>query len=440
MANLHSFSRRGLLLGGGVAMTTMALAACGESKSASSSSTSSGASDAKVSLTFWGWAPGYKEAVELWNKKNPNTQVTWIATEASRKIYPKMLTAVKANNAPDLAQVGYEALPSFVIQDAVQDIKEWAGDVDKNFTAAGAKSVNLGGAVYGIPVDTAPMAMIYNKALLDSLKIKAPKTWDEFASAARAVKKADPKASLTYFSSDPNFLAGLVRQAGGRWYDVTDSTVKVIMTQDAASRKVADFWQKLINEGSIPVHEGYTPQVYKQMNEDTLISELYGIWDTALIAQNVPKGKGKWAVAPLPEWPDRPGGADMGGSATVVLKGSKNAEAAARFATWMSTDPQAVSILISKGGLWPASTTGLANKALQKPDAFYSNDKVFVPFIDVAKNLKYDWVWGPTQVQAGQDMKNNLVKVSKSYPITKALADTQESTLAKLKKQGIKVG
>ena len=60
MANLHSFSRRGLLLGGGVAMTTMALAACGESKSASSSSTSSGASDAKVSLTFWGWAPGYK--------------------------------------------------------------------------------------------------------------------------------------------------------------------------------------------------------------------------------------------------------------------------------------------------------------------------------------------------------------------------------------------
>ncbi|GAE81374.1 solute-binding lipoprotein [Cutibacterium acnes JCM 18920] len=106
----------------------------------------------------------------------------------------------------------------------------------------------------------------------------------------------------------------------------------------------------------------------------------------------------------------------------------------------MSTDPQAVSILISKGGLWPASTTGLANKALQKPDAFYSNDKVFVPFIDVAKNLKYDWVWGPTQVQAGQDMENNLVKVSKSYPMTKALADTQESTLAKLKKQGIKVG
>ncbi|GAE68227.1 solute-binding lipoprotein [Cutibacterium acnes JCM 18909] len=49
--------------------------------------------------------------------------------------------------------------------------------------------------------------------------------------------------------------------------------------------------------------------MYKQMNEDTLISELYGIWDTALIAQNVSKGKGKWAVAPLPEWPDRPGGA-----------------------------------------------------------------------------------------------------------------------------------
>lgn len=59
------------------------------------------------------------------------------------------------------------------------------------------------------------------------------------------------------------------------------------------------------------------------MNEDTLISELYGIWDTALIAQNVPKGKGKWAVAPLPEWPDRPGGADMGGVSHSGAQGFK---------------------------------------------------------------------------------------------------------------------
>jgi len=111
-----------------------------------------------------------------------------------------------------------------------------------------------------------------------------------------------------------------------------------------------------------------------------------------------------------------------------------------RWTAFLASDSSGSVIEVMKGGLWPASTTGLANKALQKPDAFYSNDKVFVPFIDVAKNLKYDWVWGPTQVQAGQDMENNLVKVSKSYPITKALADTQESTLAKLKKQGIKVG
>lgn len=67
MANLHSFSRRGLLLGGGVAMTTMALGACGGSTGTSSSSTSSDTSDAKVSLTFWGVGPriqGDRRAVE----------------------------------------------------------------------------------------------------------------------------------------------------------------------------------------------------------------------------------------------------------------------------------------------------------------------------------------------------------------------------------------
>ena len=67
MANLHRFSRRGRLLGGGVALPTLALAACGGSTGTSSSSTSSDTSDAKVSLTFWGVGPriqGDRRAVE----------------------------------------------------------------------------------------------------------------------------------------------------------------------------------------------------------------------------------------------------------------------------------------------------------------------------------------------------------------------------------------
>jgi len=41
-------------------------------------------------------------------------------------------------------------------------------------------------------------------------------------------------------------------QGGEGGADVPDSTVKVIMTQDAASRKVADFWQNSSTKAAFP--------------------------------------------------------------------------------------------------------------------------------------------------------------------------------------------
>lgn len=284
-----------MTLAAAVAGLGMALSGCGSGP---------GTQDPAGSITmeFWGWAPGYQQAVDLWNSKHPDRKVEFKSTPSSNKIYPKVLTSVKAGNAPCLQQIGYEALPAFLLDGAVVDLKDYVKNTGQTFTAAGAKSVELGGGVYGVPVDTAPMAMLYNKEAFDKYGITVPTTWPEYAAAAQKVKAADPKVSLGYFSSDPNFFAGLARQAGGRWYTVDKDSVKVSLT-DPQTSKVAALWQGMIDSSTIPVYEGYTPALYKQLSDGAVLSETYGIWDTKLIEKTLADKKGKWRVAPMPNRP-----------------------------------------------------------------------------------------------------------------------------------------
>ena len=48
-------------------------------------------------------------------------------------------------------------------------------------------------SVYGLPMDSGPMALFYNKKVFDKYKIAVPTTWDEYVEAARKLHKADPK-------------------------------------------------------------------------------------------------------------------------------------------------------------------------------------------------------------------------------------------------------
>ncbi len=92
-----------------VALLLMApLAACGGSGSGSGS-TSTG----PVTLNYWAWIPNMDKQVALFNKSHPNIHVNWVNVGAGPLEYNKLFTAIKANNAPDVAEVEYQLLPTF---------------------------------------------------------------------------------------------------------------------------------------------------------------------------------------------------------------------------------------------------------------------------------------------------------------------------------------
>jgi Binding-protein-dependent transport system inner membrane component len=151
------------------------LAACSSSGSSSSTpaggTSSSAGANASASATvlaggkscsssatpvmFWAWVPGISRAVTQFNQTHPSICVTLEDPGAGGAEYTLLNNAMKAGSgAPDVAEVEFDELPSFIIQKYVVDLVPYGANNYKNLFATWAWSqVSQGNAVYAMPSD-----------------------------------------------------------------------------------------------------------------------------------------------------------------------------------------------------------------------------------------------------------------------------------------------
>ncbi|MEU8502949.1 sugar ABC transporter substrate-binding protein [Streptomyces lavendulae] len=420
---------------GAAGVLTLAFAATGCSGSASGTPSASG----KASITFWGWAPGYEDAVNAFNAGHPDIKVTYQTVQPGAKGgYQKMLNAVKAGNAPCLAQVGYETMPSFAAQGALQDVSKHAGSAKQEYQSAAWNAVSLGKAVYGAPVDTGPMALFYNKKLFDSLGLKPPTTWAEYRAAGEKIHASDPKRFISSPYLDYDY-AGLAWQAGADWFGVDKDAWKVNMAS-AENKKVADYWQGLANDGLISSAPMYDQAWYTGLGNGDIATVVGAVWQAGVIKGGAKDGDGQWAVAPMPQWQegDKKVG-NAGGSATAVFKGCENTAAAWEFAHWLGTDKQAFGTLVEKASLYPAANDLLHLPQL-KADPYFGGQQIYEVFAAAAPDVDPGWTWGPLMTSTVADLNDGLGKAwTGKGTIAQALGHAQDSTLAEMRKQGLAV-
>lgn len=416
----------------------LALAGCGSSGSGSSQ----GQANGPVTLTFWGWAPGYPQSVALWNKAHPDIQVSYeTIPSGSKGGYTKLLTAVQAGNAPCLGMVGYETLPSFAAAGALQDATQYLSADKSQFAAWTWNQVTIDGKTYGVPVDVAPMALLYNKTLYAHYGITTPPaTWADYAADAAKIHQADPSVSIGYLGNDAYNYAGLDWQASAPWFGTSGDAWQVSI-DSAAGQKVAAYWQDLASRHLLSGDQSYSATLYKDMAAGKVLSDVNAVWDAPILASSDKGQSGQWAVAPMPVWDaSAPAYGNDGGSATAVLKGCKHPQQAAEFADWMSTDAQSVTNLINVTGIYPAATSGLGNAALAAPNAFYGNQVIYDVFKAEMPNINTSWQWGPTMTQVSTDLGNGLGNAEAgSQTLPAMLTGVQSKTVAELKSQGMSV-
>ncbi|MEW1777035.1 extracellular solute-binding protein [Streptomyces sp. NPDC086777] len=435
----HTKRRRLVTTVVAVSLGATALAACG------SSDDDSKADSGPVSLTYWAWAPGMDKVVDLWNKgegKKEQITVTVKKQASGDTLVTKILTAHKAKNGPDLVQAEYQALPTLVSNDAVADLAKNVGDARSKFAEGVWQQVTLGtDAVYAVPQDIGPMMFYYRADLFKKYGLKVPATWDEFAQDARQLKKKAPGLELTTFSAnDSGLFAGLAQQAGARWWTTSGDKWKVAI-DDAATRKVASFWGGLVKEGVIDNQPMYTPAWNKALDTGKQIAWVSAVWAPGTLTTAAPDTKGKWAMAPLPQWSTSGNvTGSWGGSSTAVTTDSRHQAAAARFAAWLNTDGEALNALAKESGIYPAATNAQTSGAFATPPAYFSNQSDFYTEAAGIAKTTAPSAWGPNVNVAYTSFNDAFGAAAKNRSdFTAALKTMQDATVADMKKQGFEV-
>lgn len=421
-----------------VALGATALTACG--------SEDGQAESGPASLTYWTWTPGMDKVVDLWNKgpgKKDRITVTVKKQASGDTLVTKILTAHKAGKAPDLVQAEYQALPTLVSNDAVADIAGDVGDAKGKFADGVWQQTTLGtDAVYAVPQDIGPMMFYYREDLFKKYGLTVPTTWEQFAETARALKKKAPDTDLTTFSAnDSGLFAGLAQQAGAKWWTTSGDKWNVGI-DDAATQKVAEFWGDLVEEGAVDNQPMYTPAWNKALNTGKQIAWVSAVWAPGTLTTAAPDTKGKWAMAPLPQWSqsDNVTGS-WGGSSTAVTTDSGHKAAAAKFAAWLNTDGDALQALAKESGIYPAATNAQTSGAFATPPDYFSNQSDFyAKAAEIAKTTAPS-AWGPNVNVAYTTFKDAFGKAAKDKSdFGAALTTMQDDTVADLEKQGFEVG
>ncbi|WP_232666311.1 ABC transporter substrate-binding protein [Pseudonocardia sp. TRM90224] len=396
-----------------------------------------------VELTYWGWDPNMDKVVEKWNAANPDVHVTLTNPAGGDQLVSKLITAHQAGNGPDIAKVEYQSLPSLVAGGVVADITEHTAEAVGQFDDATLAPVRFEGKVYGIPQDVAPLMLFYRQDLFQQHGLTVPTTWDEYARTAAELAQKAPGVSITNFdAADPGWFAGLAQQAGADWWSSTGTTWHVDIN-GAETKKVAAYWEDLVAKGLVAKNPSFSPQWNKEMNDGTLATWISGAWAPAQLGGIAPSTKGKWAVAPLPAWTagDQQTGI-WGGSATTVTTDSKHPAEAARFASWLNTDPDAVSEQVKQINIYPASTAGRSLPVLADAPPFFPNQPEFYGIVkQVAPGARSFSMWGPNVTVTFSSYTNSFgAALQQGSPFAGALDTMQSATLADITKLGFTVG
>ena len=387
-----------------------------------------------TTLTFWTWAPNIEQEVAVFQKKYPAIKVDVVNPGQGLDAYTKLRTALKAGKgAPDLAQIEYQYIPTFSITDSLVDLRPYGAAANRSKFVDWTWSQVTGpdGEILAYPQDTGPMGMLYRADLFEKYDIAIPGTWDEFAAAARKLHAADPKVYLTNMSANEAAgWHGMMWQAGSQAYTVKGSTLGLAVN-DAASKKVANYWGGLVREGAVSTDPDFTDTWYQGFTSGKYATWLTAAWGPVFLSGSAKSTSGKWRAAPLPQWDAaEPVSGNWGGSTTAVIKGTANPIAAAEFAELLNTDAETTKMFNSVQNFFPATKALLADPAFtgQKSE-FFGGQPVNKLFADISTTVDVGWQWPPFLDQSVKDWTETAGKALADKTDVAAATDQWQTRL-----------
>ncbi|CAL9354726.1 hypothetical protein SUDANB176_00547 [Streptomyces sp. enrichment culture] len=433
--------RRSVLAAMAAAPLTGALGACSGGADAPSRSTASGGKATRI--TFWSALRGSQEVVDAFNRTHDRIQVDFQQIPSGGQGgYAKLSNAARAGNAPDVATIEYPQVPGFAIDGVALDITDLVSDALRAALLPQAFGLTtFQGRTFSVPLDVEPMVMHYRADLFDRYGLDVPRTWEEFAELARTVRRTARDRRLVLFPTDgATQFAAYSWQAGAQWFDTRDGAWNVSLA-DAPTRRVADYWQRLIDRDDVFVNAVESRQADAQIGNGLVLTRLSGAWDAGAQMNARPGQRGRWRIAPLPQWdPDRPAVGTHGGSTFAVTKDSRHPEAAMEFIAWQVSHPDALRARLSSGtsSQYPAAGALVAVGREAFDRSYYGGQDIYALFRQEAEKIRDGWVWGPRMTATGKVMQDSFARVGAGRgSLVDAMRTAQDGTMPDLRALGL---
>ena len=387
-----------LLKGSLVLSAAFLLASCGNA-----SSKEGGDSDnKKLTFMFRGGEDekkAYTNAVEAFEKDNPDVDVEVIVTDADQYA-TKLQASITGNNMPDVFYVEQGDVMAYadnnVLLDLTDKIEEQGLDLD-NIWEYGVDSYRYDGhevgkgQLYGLPKDVGPFALGYNKTMFEENNIELPDndepyTWEEFVDVGKQLTKdtnGDGKLDQWATGFNVNWsLHSFLWSNGGTWLN-EDNTKVTIDTPEFA--EALQFFVDMTNvHGLTPsTSQAETLDTYQRWMNGELAFFPVGPWDMSTY-------NGLDFDYDLMPWPAGKTGKSatyIGSLGIGVSNKTKYPDEAAELAVYLSTAEEAQKQLVDASIQIP-NLKDMANEWAADTESSPSNKQEYLDIVeDYGNNL-----------------------------------------------------
>lgn len=396
-------------------------------------------------LTFWTWVPNIEDEVALFEEKYPEIDVKVENVGQGLPHYQKLRSALEAGEgAPDVAQIEYQHIPSFVLSEALLDLAPYGADeLADDYVGWAWNQVSPGDEVWSIPQDVGPMGNLYREDLLSQAGItEAPATWDEYATAAQAVKDATGSYISNLGATQAGQMIGFFWQDGLKpfGYDGKE-TVSIDVNSDGA-KEIASYWTDLIQKDLVATDVDFTDEWYQGLSNGKYAGWLTAAWGPVFLQGTAENTSGLWRAAPLPQSEaGASASGNWGGSSDAVLATSKNPIAAAELAMFLNHDEESAMQFATQQFLYPPQLSVLEDPEFADMESeFYGGQQVNKLFAEISDTVDTEFQWLPFMDYAYASYEENVgTVIAAKGDIADALDAWQDDLVAYAEDQGFTV-
>jgi multiple sugar transport system substrate-binding protein len=341
-----------------------------------------------ATITVWSWDPVVEQQAEAFTRAFPHIRVRAVNAGVFHDEYNKFRSSLKAGSGgPDALLLTNDFVGSFAQTDDILSLTEAgisAEQINSEFPEWAVEIASHDGGIYVLPGDGALMSFLYRPDALERAGVEIPRTWDEFAAAARKLHDADPESYLTGVPTNAaDWFFALMAQNGWKPFR-TDGENIAIAIDSPEGLRVADYWAQLVSDGVAIAEPWYTNGWISAMSTGTYSGWVSADWGPAVVSPGLQEA-GRWRAALLPKWDDDDGYPSWGPGGYAVSAQSRFPEQAAAFAHWVAADRDALRVALPYS-YPPAKVLTTDPAFINKDLPFYGPQKANKVYIEAAQD------------------------------------------------------